>query len=79
MHSARDWHEIAITAEHERGLVGSGELGRVERVLDGLGALRREPDEASDEAAQRWSFIGQHGSLPTRSDPRQLPATDPPR
>ena len=51
MQVARDLHEV-ITAEHERGSVGSGDLDRLERVLDGLGALWREPDEASDEAAQ---------------------------
>lgn len=53
MQVARDLHEAAITTEHERGSVGSGDLDRLERVLDGLGAHWREPDEASDEAAQR--------------------------
>ncbi len=52
MHAARDLHEVTITAEHQRGSVGSSDLERLERVFDGLGALRREPDEASDEAAQ---------------------------
>jgi len=42
MQVARDLHEVAITAEDERGSVGSGDLDRLERVLDGLGALRCE-------------------------------------